>query len=143
MKPRGFVVITDRGGHLHDALRLLDQMQVAPEALVTTTGPDVRALKANGFISPILSIPQSFSWIGKTRIFNPFLFAIQLYLSLAYAIRLRPKSVVSTGAGNVVLFCYFSWMLGARIYHVDNLAQVTHASIAGKLLYPIATALLS
>jgi len=139
MEKRGFVVITDRGGHLHDALRLLDQMQVGPQALITTFGPDVAGLRARGFGSPILSIPQSFSWTGKFRWFNPFKFFTQFALSVFYAIRLRPRAVISTGAGNVVLFCYLAWALGAKIYHVDNLAQVVHPSIAGRALYPIAS----
>ncbi len=139
MKNRGFVVIADRGGHLHDALRLLDQMQVPPQALITTVGPDVQHLKTGDFQSPIFSIPQAFSWTGKKRWFNPFKFLVQVTRSLFFALKLRPDFVVSTGAGNVIPFCYFSWFLGAKIYHVDNLAQVVNRSIAGRVLYPIAT----
>ncbi len=134
------MVVTDRGGHLHDALRLLDQMQVPPQALITTFGPDVDKLREpGGFVCPVYSVPQFFSWIGKTRFFNPFLFLIQLFRSVNFAMKLRPKAVISTGASNVVLFCYAAKWLGADIYHVDNLAQVVNPSIAGRLLYPIAT----
>ena len=134
-----FVVVTDRGGHLHDALRLIEQMAVPPVALLTTVGPDVDYLKTNFKDSEVVSFPQAFSWWGKQRFFNPALFILQIGIVGRTAWRLKPQAVVSTGASGVVLFCYFAWALGAKIYHVENLAQVVNPSITGKMLYPICT----
>lgn len=141
MVTRGFVVITDRGGHLHDALRLLDQMEVSPRAILTTTGPDVDHLAKTYAGSQVLSFPQAFSWIGKHRFFNPVNFLIQFFLAFRFARKLRPEAVVTTGASGVLLFCYFAKFFGARIYHIENLAQVTGPSITGRVLYPICTEL--
>jgi len=136
----GYVLITDRGGHLHDALRLVDQMGVAPAALLTTIGPDVDFLrKAAPFAqTELVSFPQAFSWMGKRRFFNPLKFIYLVFLLGYHAVRLRPRYVVSTGASNVVLFCYFSWIFGAKIVHIENLAQVVNPSVTGRMLYPIA-----
>jgi UDP-N-acetylglucosamine:LPS N-acetylglucosamine transferase len=135
------VVITDRGGHLHDMLRLVDQLGVPPQALITTIGPDVSYLQKSSprlETTEIISVPQSFSWIGKRRVWNPWLFLRLLFLSVSHAMRLQPKFVVSTGASNVVFFCYCAHILGAKIFHIENLAQVVNPSVTGRILYPIA-----
>jgi beta-1,4-N-acetylglucosaminyltransferase len=139
-KRNGLVVVTDRGGHLHDMLRLLDQLQIKPDSLITTLGPDVSYLRENSEAlkaTELLCFPQAFTWFKKTRLWNPFQFLELLFLSLRYVLRLRPTAVISTGASNVVPFCYFAWLTGAKIYHVENLAQVVNPSITGRLLYPI------
>jgi UDP-N-acetylglucosamine:LPS N-acetylglucosamine transferase len=143
MPQKGFIVVTDRGGHLHDALRLIDQMRTVPQAVVTTVGPDVDYLKHSRELpgAEIVSFPQFFSWWGKIRFWNPLKFIYQIVLSFFSAIRLRPRVVISLGAANVIPFCYFSKMLGARIYHVENLAQVVSKSTTGKMLYPICSEL--
>jgi UDP-N-acetylglucosamine:LPS N-acetylglucosamine transferase len=141
MPQKGFVLVTDRGGHLHDALRLLEQMAIYPEALITTIGPDVEYLKKSTSDTQIVSFPQAFTWFGKLRVWNPFKFVYQIKLALSNAIRLRPQVVVSLGASNVVPFCYFAKLLGARVYHVENLAQVVSKSVTGKMLYPICSEL--
>jgi UDP-N-acetylglucosamine:LPS N-acetylglucosamine transferase len=143
MTQPGFVVVTDRGGHLHDALRLLDQLKISPEALITTVGPDVAFLKKDPAFqnSKVLSVPQGFSWVGKRRLWNPFKLLYQGFLAFWFALRLRPKVVISTGASNVVLFCYFARLFGGKIYHIENLAQVVNPSLTGRMLYPICVAL--
>lgn len=143
MKANKLVVVTDRGGHLHDALRLIDQMAMVPEVLITTNGPDVAYLSKTKELKGcrIVCVPLFFSWIGKQRFFNPLKLVYQTALSFFLALRFRPKFVISTGASDVVPFCYFAWMLGAKIYHIENLAQVVNASVTGRMLYPICTQL--
>ena len=51
------------------------------------------------------------------------------------------KVVISLGATNVVFFCYWAKLFGAKIYHVECMNQVKTKSITGKLLYPICTGL--
>lgn len=134
------LVVTDRGGHLHDALRLLGQMELCPHVLVTTEGPDVEYLKKNPQFqsSEIFTVPQSFFWIGKKRIWSPLRFLKLLFRSLFIVLRCRPEVVVSTGATNVVYTCLFAKLFGATLVHVENLAQVKNASVTGRILYPFA-----
>ncbi len=130
----GFVVVTDRGGHLANARMLLAQMGVGPEAYVMTSGPEVAPLRRE---AQVLVIPYLFSWIGKRRVVNPFKVIWHVGVALWYALLLRPKVVVSLGATDVVFFCYWARLLGARIVHVECMNQVYSPSLTGRLLYPI------
>lgn len=130
----GFVVVTDRGGHLNNARMLLVQMGVGPEAYVMTSGPEVDPLRRE---AEVLVIPYLFSWIGKRRILNPFKVLWHVGVALWYALKLRPKVVVSLGATDVVFFCYWARLLGARIVHIECMNQVYVPSLTGRILYPI------
>jgi len=139
MNRNGFVLVTDRGGHLHNAWMLLEQMQVSPTALVTTYGPDIVPIKKTATFkdSTIISIPHAFTWVGKIRIWNPFKFALQCLMTLLWVIRLRPRRVISLGGSNVIPFCYWSKLVGAKVYHVECMNQVVSPSVTGRLLYAI------
>ena len=134
MDAKTYILITDRGGHLHNALKLVEQIGVEPGALVTTQGPDVDALV--DYRCPVHRLPHLFKWFGKLRLLNPFSLLVHFGYSLYLAVNLRPRKVISLGASNVVAFCIFSRLLGAEIYHVECMNQVQHASITGRLLYP-------
>src|SRR5437588_6350488 len=110
---KGFVLVTDRGGHLHNAMMLVEGMGVEPEAIVTTYGPELSSLRH------AILIPYVFSWIGKKRVFNPFKLAYHAVLTGYHAWRLKPRWVISTGASDVVLFCYWAKLFGAEIHHVE------------------------
>jgi beta-1,4-N-acetylglucosaminyltransferase len=138
MPQHGFVLVTDRGGHLHNALMLVEGMGVKPETIVTTYGPEMGTLRASE--SKTVLIPYLFSWFGKKRVFNPFKMLYHALLTFAVAWRLRPRWVVSTGASDVVFFCYWAKLFGAEIYHVECMNQVVTRSVTGKMLYPIASA---
>lgn len=129
------VVVTDRGGHLHNARMLCDQMALTPDAWLLTHGPEVTELRRLG--QRVAVLPYLFSWIGKQRVWNPFRFLYQSALAFFWAIRLRPRHVVSLGASDVVPFCYWARLFGARVFHVECMNQVHSRSITGRLLYPI------
>ncbi|MCB0404695.1 MAG: hypothetical protein KDD51_07890 [Bdellovibrionales bacterium] len=135
-----FAVVTDRGGHLHNAVMLLRQMGLVPQHLVTTYGPDVASM---GQFSELKGterhwVPYLFSWAGKRRYLNPVKSVLHIFVSLVCAWRTRPRVVVSVGATNVVFYCYWARLFGARVYHVECMNQVYSKSVTGKLLYPIA-----
>lgn len=136
----GFVVVTDRGGHLHNARMLLEQLRVVPHALLTTYGPELKAVGVEPGVG-VYRIPYLFSWIGKKRVWNPFKSAWSLIAAFGLALKLRPKQVLSFGASDVVPFCYVAKLFGAKIFHVECMNQVTTPSIAGRMLYPICQAL--
>ena len=130
-----FVVVTDRGGHLHNALMLMGQLSETPLAIVTTHGPDIDSLKQQPF--HIFEVPYLFRWFGKKRWFNPLGALKHIWVSAKLAWKLRPEVVISLGASNVVCFSYFCWLWGAEIIHVECMNQVFTKSVTGKLLYPI------
>jgi beta-1,4-N-acetylglucosaminyltransferase len=132
---RGVFLITDRGGHLHNALMLTHQMRILPDAIVLTEGPEVPYVRRRHPL--VLVIPCLFTWFRKKRLFNPASCFLQCAMTLAIVQRYRPRMVISLGASNVVFFCYWARLFGAEIYHVECMAQVTSPSITGRLLYPI------
>ncbi len=130
----GFVVVTDRGGHLNNARMLLVQMGEQPEAYVMTNGPEVTPLRRE---AKVFVIPYLFSWFGKHRFLNPLKVVWHIGVALFLALRLRPKVVVSLGATDVVFFCYWAKLFGARVVHVECMNQVYSPSLTGRILYPI------
>lgn len=135
----GWVVVTDRGGHLHNAQMLLEQLRAVPRAVLTTKGPDLASFGDGSF--EVYRIPYLFSWWGKRRILNPLKSFWATLRAGWLAMRLRPARVVSLGATDVVPFCFWARLLGAEIIHVECMNQVRNASIAGRALYPICKAL--
>jgi UDP-N-acetylglucosamine:LPS N-acetylglucosamine transferase len=135
MAQQVYVLITDRGGHLHNALKLVSQINRKPDCIVTTHGPDIDSLRSQ--YDRVFEVPYLFRWFGKKRWFNPLGALHHVFVSFCLSIKIRPKKVISLGASNVVCFCYFSRLLGAKIIHVECMNQVKTKSITGKLLYPI------
>ncbi len=134
----GVVVVTDRGGHLHNARMLIDQLRITPAAILTTPGPELARL---GEEAAVFSIPYLFSWWGKRRLFNPFKALWASFCAFLLALRLRPRHVISLGAADVIPFCFWARLFGGRIVHVECMNQVVTPSITGKFLYPICHAL--
>jgi UDP-N-acetylglucosamine transferase subunit ALG13 len=60
-------------------------------------------------------------------------------LSFVLAFRLRPKVVITSGAGVVLTFSLVSWLLGARIVFVETMARVSTPSRTGAVLARLAT----
>ncbi|NBX92694.1 MAG: hypothetical protein EB078_04390 [Proteobacteria bacterium] len=135
-----FVVVTDRGGHLHNALKLMEQMESRPAAIVSTHGPDIESLKKE--FPKVVELPTLFRWFGKKRVLDPIRACWHVLRSFLSAVQLRPRVVISLGATNVVMFCYFARFFGAEIIHVECMNQVKSKSVTGKLLYPICKNLL-
>lgn len=132
------VIATDRGGHLHNARMLIEQMGVTPSAIVTTRGPEIESLRPERAVH---LVPYLFSWLGKRRFFNPISAAANFVTAVLLAVRLRPDIVISLGASNVVFFCWWARILGARLVHVECMNQVRNPSLTGRLLYPFCSEL--
>jgi len=135
MKKNTFVLVTDRGGHLHNALMLMEQGSLTPNAIVTTRGPDIDSLAQGDIL--VFRLPHLFKWFGKLRVLNPFYVIWHFWKAFQLAWKLRPTKVLSLGAANVVPFCFWARLLGARIYHVECMNQVNSSSLTARLLYPI------
>jgi beta-1,4-N-acetylglucosaminyltransferase len=131
----GLILVTDRGGHLHNAKMLLVQCAASPAAILTTRGPEVASLKEKG--TPVFLIPYLFTWFGKNRYVNPLNGVWSFLWAFALCVWLRPRKVISLGAFDVVPFCLVARLLGAEIFHVECMNQVSTPSVTGRVLYPI------
>lgn len=130
----GLILVTDRGGHLHNAKMLLNQCGASPAAILTTRGPEILSLRERGV--PVFLIPYLFTWFGKSRVVNPVKGVWSFFWSLVLCVWLRPRKVISLGAFDVVPFCLVARLFGAQIYHVECMNQVNTPSVTGRVLYP-------
>jgi len=64
-----------------------------------------------------------------------FLCAVQECLVL---LRVRPRVILSAGAGIAVPISVFGWFLGVKIIYVETACRVHSLSLTGKILYRIA-----
>lgn len=135
-KIRGLTIICDRGGHLHNALKLVEQLGHGPDHFLITWGPEFESVKP--LANHVFRIPYLFSWFGKRRWLNPIKIFLSILYSFFLALLLRPKNVISLGATNVVFFCYWAKLFGAKVIHIECMNQVESRSVTGRVLYPIA-----
>ena len=135
-KISGLSIVCDRGGHLHNALKLIEQMGQGPDHFLITWGPEFDGVRP--LANQLYRIPYLFSWFGKRRWLNPIKVLLSFLYSFALALFLRPKVVISLGATNVVFYCYWAKVFGAKVIHVECMNQVVNPSLTGRALYPIA-----
>ncbi len=130
-----FVIVTGRGGHLSNALQLLEQMQLVPEALIVSAGPEAEAL---GRRYRTLVVPHLFRWFRRgRRVVDPLAVIVHCVHTLWFAWRLRPRIVLSFGDSPTVAFCYWARLFGARIVFIECMNQVDRPSLTGRLTAPI------
>jgi beta-1,4-N-acetylglucosaminyltransferase len=48
-----------------------------------------------------------------------------------------PRTIVTTGAGIAVPFCYVGRLLGCRVIYVECLSRVSEPSLTGRLVAPV------
>lgn len=121
------VVGASAGGHVNELLTLLHAARgvwpMEPSAYVTTMQIAVRVFSDTG--RPVLVLGEG----DRTK---PIRSVAVLFRALCAALRLRPDVVVTTGSMPLALFCFWSWMLGARVVWVDSVAQVERMSVSGR-----------
>jgi UDP-N-acetylglucosamine:LPS N-acetylglucosamine transferase len=53
-------------------------------------------------------------------------------------IKVRPKVILSAGAGIAVPACILGRLLGARIIHIESASRIHHLSATGRIMYHVA-----
>jgi beta-1,4-N-acetylglucosaminyltransferase len=64
--------------------------------------------------------------------------ARNLLLACRLVRRYRPQTILTTGAGVAVPFCYVGRLLGCRVIYVECLSRVSEPSLTGRLVEPVA-----
>lgn len=52
--------------------------------------------------------------------------------------RLRPRAILTTGAGVAVPFCWLGRIYGARVVYIESFARTRRPSLTGRLVHPVA-----
>ncbi|MDX6649420.1 MAG: UDP-N-acetylglucosamine--N-acetylmuramyl-(pentapeptide) pyrophosphoryl-undecaprenol [Solirubrobacteraceae bacterium] len=116
------------GGHLELLLALRGAYEHRSHAFVTLPGRQADDLRATGAAVVTVTNPWR----------SPLKLARNLAQAAAAAWRLRPRTVVCTGAGATVPFALVARALGARLVFVETMARVHGGSLSGRILYRFA-----
>ena len=123
------LLVCSCGGHLLQLVALRDSWQQFTRAWVTFDKSDSRSL---------LATERVFHAHGPT---NRSIKNMLRNLVVAWRVvgELRPKVVLSTGAGIAVPFAWVARLRGARIVYIESLARIEGPSLTYRLIAPIAS----
>lgn len=124
----GCILVASSGGHLLQLSRLRDTWDAEERHWVTFDTPDARSLLGDEDVT-FAHHPTNRNVPNLLR---------NAVLAFALIRRLRPRAVVTTGAGVAVPFCYVARLYGARVVYIESFARVTEPSLTGRLVHPVA-----
>jgi beta-1,4-N-acetylglucosaminyltransferase len=123
------LLVASSGGHLLELLELADEYPPASRHWVTFDKPDAGVLLAGERVT--------FAHSPTNRHLGNLI--RNVFLAVRILLRIRPRAVVTTGAGVAVPFLYAARAFGRRAIYVESLARIDQLSLTGRLVYPVAT----
>jgi hypothetical protein len=124
------LLVCSNGGHLLQLVQLRDEWPRAERCWVTFDKPDARSL-LGGEEVVYAHHPTNRNVPNLLR---------NLVLAFRVLKRLRPRAIVTTGAGVAVPFCYVGRLFGARIVYIESFSRIHEPSLTGRLVHPVADA---
>ncbi len=133
MKKKKVMFISSVGGHLTQLLELREIFDNYDYILVTEkTG--VTKNMINKYNMEYL-VYGSRKYLFKYL----FIFLFNIFKSLFLFIKYRPKVIVTTGTHTAVPMCYIGRLFGRKVIFIESFAKRTSPTLAGRLVYPIAS----
>jgi beta-1,4-N-acetylglucosaminyltransferase len=129
-------LVCSSGGHLTEALSLLDAFEGHDVFLIVHNFPSLKAVRLDG-IQRIHKLPILFGYSSWPSVF------LTIFVNFFQLLRIiwleRPSALFSTGAEIAVPAFYIGKIFfGTKLIFLESLARVKDLSFTGKLLYPIA-----
>ena len=125
------LLVCSTGGHLLQLFALRGAWTDTRNAWVTFDKSDARSLLAGEQVVFAYG-PTNRSIVNLLK---------NLLLAARLLRRLRPRVIVTTGAGVAVPFCWIGRLRGARVVYVESLSRITSPSLSYRLIAPVATRL--
>jgi UDP-N-acetylglucosamine:LPS N-acetylglucosamine transferase len=122
------MLVCSSGGHLLQLVALRDAWQGFDRAWVTFDKSDARSL---------LDGERVLYAYGPTNRNLKNLFR-NLFLAVRVVRRLRPKVILTTGAGVAVPFAWVGRLCGARVVYVESLTRIEGPSLSCRMIAPVA-----
>ncbi len=122
------LLVASGGGHLSELAELCAGWPPEGQQWVTFDSPQARALLAGRRVA-FAHGPTNRSASNLAR---------NVVLAWRLVRRHRPRTIVTTGAGIAVPFCYVGRLLGCRVVYVECLSRVREPSLTGRLVEPVA-----
>lgn len=122
------MLVCSSGGHLLQLVALRDAWQGFDRAWVSFDKSDVRSLLAGERVIFAYG-PTNRSVKNLVR---------NLLLALRLVRQLRPKVIMTTGAGVAVPFAWIGKLWGARVVYVESLTRIEGPSLSCRMIAPVA-----
>jgi UDP-N-acetylglucosamine:LPS N-acetylglucosamine transferase len=122
------LLVASSGGHLFQLFQLRDGFADHERHWVTFDTDDAQSLLHG----------DSVTWAHHPTNRNIPNLLRNVVLAVRELRRLRPATIVTTGAGVAVPFCWVGRLMGARIVYIESFARVSEPSLTGKLVHPVA-----
>jgi len=122
------LLVCSSGGHLFQLSALRPAWKDASSTWVTFDKSDARALLRSETVVYAYG-PTNRSVANLVR---------NTGLAVRLVARLRPKVMITTGAGVAVPFAWVARLFGARVVYVESLARIDGPSLSCRLIAPVA-----
>lgn len=127
------LLVSSTGGHLLQLLALREAWGAFPHAWVTFDKSDARTLLADE------TVVYAFGPTNRTFGFLAIRNTVRnLLLAWRLIGRLRPRVILTTGAGVAVPFAWVGRLRGSRVVYVESLTRIEGPSLSCKLIAPVA-----
>lgn len=123
------LLVCSTGGHLLQLHALRAAWAGTRHAWITFDKSDARSLLENERV--LFAFGPTNRNVGNL--------ARNLKLAFRLVRQLRPRVVVTTGAGVAVPFCWLGRIFGAKIVYVESLSRIEAPSLSCRLIAPVAT----
>ena len=123
------LLVASSGGHLLQLVQLLEVWPAEQRCWVTFDTADAASLLRDERV-----------WFA----FHPTNRSVRnlvrnLFLAVRLIRRLRPRAVVTTGAGVAVPFCYVGRLFRSRVVYIESMSRISQPSLTARLVYPVAS----
>jgi beta-1,4-N-acetylglucosaminyltransferase len=125
------LLVCSAGGHLLQLHLLRDAWHGLSHAWVSLDREDARSLLSGERVF--------YGYWPTTR--NVANLARNLWLAWSLISGLRPKVIVTTGAGLAVPFAWIGRLTGVKVVYVESLTRITKPSLSCRLIRPVASRL--
>ncbi len=122
------LLVCSAGGHLMQLYLLRAAWRDVSHAWVCLEREDARSLLADEVVY--------YGYGPTTRSVRNLVRNLRIACWLVW--RLRPKVIVTTGAGIAVPFAWIGRLARARVVYVESLSRVTRPSLSCRLIQPVA-----
>lgn len=128
------LLVCSTGGHLLQLVALRDAWEGFTRVWVTFDKSDARSLLADERVTFAHGpTNRNFGLLAVRNLVRNSVLAFRLVRAV------RPKVVLTTGAGVAVPFAWVGRLLGARVVYVESLTRIDHPSLSCRLIAPVAT----
>jgi len=125
--------ISSTGGHLNELMQL--DFEKYDYTIVTEKTDSDKDLK-DKYNNKVYYLAYG---TRKTPIRYFFILLFNFFKSLGIFLKTKPKVIVTTGTHTAVPMCYIAKLFGAKIIWIETFANRNTKTLAGRLVYPIAT----